>query len=106
VFPKRFNCDLNNIELKVDNNDVYRRDRSQLMTSRGGCAIFVKQQLKLIVSHLLYSPDLEVIAISCDQKNASTFYLSCVYRPPNSLTDFNRKFYEFLAKFHGSEHIL
>jgi hypothetical protein len=103
MFPKRFNCDLNNIELKVDNYDVYRRDRSQLMTSRGGCAIFVKQQLKLIVSHLQYSPDLEVIAISCHQKNASTFYLSF---PPNSLTDFNKKFYEFLAKFHGSEHIL
>jgi hypothetical protein len=57
------------------------------MTSRGGCAIFVKQQLKLIVNHLQYSPDLEVIAISCDQKNASTFYLSCVYKPPNSSTE-------------------
>jgi hypothetical protein len=57
-----------------------RRDRSQLMKSRGrGVAIFVKRQSNLIINRFESSSYFEEITITIQQKNACIFYLSYIY---------------------------
>lgn len=71
-------------ELKIDNYDMYRRDRQ---SNGGGQVIYVKQSIHCVRRHDIESVDIETMILEIRLNKQKSFILGYVYRPPSANND-------------------
>jgi hypothetical protein len=102
-----FNRDISDIEVQINEYFLIRNDRSDGRAG-GGVAVYIRQNRNFEFDVLNNSSNFEFITLKLKYKNKRAFYVSSVYRPPDSNLSTNgwNELLERLLCPSGSEHII
>ena len=95
------NEDISDFEVRIKDYKLFRNDRKG--RRGGGVAIYVKN--RLFATQTEIGTDIESLTIEVKQPNGAKFYLSVIYRPPDSDNEFFDGLNTILIAING-EHII
>ncbi len=101
------NCDISDIEVELSDYHLLRKDRSDGRIG-GGIAFYIRKNRNFEYERINNETSFEFITLKLKFKNKKAFYVSSVYRPPDSSISTNNwnEFLDLLSCPAGSEHII